>query len=118
MLPLDVLAGQFAMATGLMGGSFELPYHPLLVALYIFLLASYVGFYVISKVPPTLHTPLMSGSNAISGITIVGSLEQASQGNMTTSTILGMLAILFAVINVVGGYGVTDRMLQMFAKKK
>lgn len=86
-------------------------------ALTIFVLAVFVGFEIITKVPPTLHTPLMSGSNAISGITIVGSLEQASQGNMTTSTILGMLAILFAIINVVGGYGVTDRMLQMFAKK-
>ena len=70
------------MATGLMTGSFSLPYQPLMVALYIFLLASYVGFYVISKVPPTLHTPLMSGSNAISGITIVGSLQQASQGRV------------------------------------
>jgi NAD(P) transhydrogenase subunit alpha len=117
VLHLDVLAGQMVMATGLMAGQYSIPYHPLLVALYIFLLATYVGFYVISKVPPTLHTPLMSGSNAISGITIVGSLEQASQGHPTASTILGMLAIFFAIINVVGGYGVTDRMLQMFSKK-
>ncbi|HNL28235.1 MAG TPA: NAD(P) transhydrogenase subunit alpha, partial [bacterium] len=71
----------------------------------------------ISKVPPTLHTPLMSGSNAISGITIVGSLISAGIGEMTISTIMGVIAVAFAMINVVGGYLVTDRMLKMFKRK-
>ena len=85
---------------------------------FIFLLAIFVGFEVITKVPPTLHTPLMSGANAISGITIVGALICAGPKNSAVSTILGLLAIIFAMINVVGGFAVTDRMLQMFKKKK
>ena len=80
-------------------------------------LAIFVGFELITKVPPTLHTPLMSGSNAISGITIVGALLSSGMGEMTISTILGMVALVFATINVVGGYMVTDRMLKMFKKK-
>lgn len=89
----------------------------LLIAIYIFVLAVFVGFEVISKVPPTLHTPLMSGSNAISGITIVGALIASGRNEMSLSTILGCLGIVFAAINVVGGYAVTDRMLKMFKKK-
>jgi NAD(P) transhydrogenase subunit alpha len=77
-----------------------------------------VGFEIITKVPPTLHTPLMSGANAISGITVVGALAAATTGNVTASNILGVLAIIFATINVVGGFLVTNRMLAMFAKKK
>ena len=83
----------------------------------VFVLAAFVGFEVISKVPPTLHTPLMSGANAISGITIVGAIIAAGLGEGTAATILGFLAVTFASINVVGGFLVTDRMLEMFKKK-
>jgi len=86
-------------------------------ALTIFVLAIFVGFEVISKVPPLLHTPLMSGSNAISGITIVGALLAAGSEHQTLSTWLGFIAIVFATINVVGGFLVTDRMLGMFKKR-
>lgn len=88
-----------------------------LMLIYIFILAIFVGFELITKVPPTLHTPLMSGSNAISGITIVGALLSAGMEEFTVSTILGLVAIIFATINVVGGFLVTDRMLKMFKKK-
>jgi len=86
-------------------------------ALTILVLAIFVGFEVISKVPPLLHTPLMSGSNAISGITIVGAILAAGHEETTFSTLLGFVAIVFAMINVVGGFLVTDRMLGMFKKK-
>ena len=88
-----------------------------LMLVYIFVLAIFVGFELITKVPPTLHTPLMSGSNAISGITIVGALLSAGLEEFTISTILGLSAVIFAMINVVGGYLVTDRMLKMFKKQ-
>jgi len=83
----------------------------------VFVLASFVGFEVISKVPPTLHTPLMSGANAISGITIVGAITAAAIGQGSAAMILGFLAVTFATINVVGGFLVTDRMLEMFKRK-
>lgn len=89
----------------------------LLMQIYVFVLAVFVGFELITKVPPTLHTPLMSGSNAISGITIVGALLSAGLEEFAISTILGLVAIIFAQINVVGGFLVTDRMLKMFKKK-
>ena len=90
-----------------------------LLMLFVFLLAIVVGNELISKVPPTLHTPLMSGANAISGITIVGALMCAQfSHDSTTSTILGVIAIALATINVVGGFMVTDRMLAMFGSKK
>ncbi len=89
----------------------------LLMMIYVFVLAVFTGFELITKVPPTLHTPLMSGSNAISGITIVGALISAGADEFTISTILGLVAIIFATINVVGGFMVTDRMLKMFKKK-
>lgn len=90
----------------------------LIILIYILVLASYLGFELITKVPPTLHTPLMSGSNAISGITIVGALIACNEmGYGTLSKWLGMLALILASINVVGGYAVTDRMLKMFKKK-
>ena len=89
--------------------------------IYIFALTIFIGFELITRVPPLLHTPLMSGSNAISGITIVGALMIAgiaSAGeNALMSKILGMVALIFATINVVGGFLVTDRMLEMFKKK-
>jgi NAD(P) transhydrogenase subunit alpha len=88
----------------------------LIAALTVFILASFVGFEMINKVPPTLHTPLMSGSNAISGITLVGAILVAGVGSTTTAAVLGVVAIVFATINVVGGFLVTDRMLEMFKK--
>lgn len=91
---------------------------PLMVSIYVFVLAIFVGFEVISKVPPLLHTPLMSGANAISGITLVGSLIAAGEGEAGLSVYLGMVAVIFATINVVGGFLVTDRMLGMFKKEK
>ena len=91
---------------------------PLLIGIYLFVLAMFVGVEIINKVPPTLHTPLMSGANAISGITIVGALLAANTGNVTMSNVLGFVAIVFAMINVVGGFAVTDRMLKMFGRKK
>lgn len=89
----------------------------LITALFIFILAIFVGFEVIAKVPPTLHTPLMSGSNAISGITLIGALICSGPLDYKVSTLLGFAAIVFATINVVGGFLVTDRMLQMFKRK-
>ena len=83
----------------------------------IFVLAVFVGFEVVSKVSTTLHTPLMSGANAVSGITVVGALVVAGAGHGWISTVLGFLAIVFAMMNVAGGYVVTDRMLQMFRTK-
>lgn len=83
----------------------------------IFALAIFVGFEIITKIPPTLHTPLMSGSNAISGITLVGAVLSAGAQQTMITTILGFLAVVFATINVVGGFMVTNRMLEMFKKK-
>ena len=91
---------------------------PLLIGLYVFVLAIVVGVEIITKIPPTLHTPLMSGANAISGITSVGALLAAQGSDPTVSTLLGLFAIITATINVVGGFLVTDRMLKMFGKKK
>jgi NAD(P) transhydrogenase subunit alpha len=88
------------------------------IALTILVLALFLGFEVISKVPPLLHTPLMSGSNAISGITLVGAILAAGAEERTLSTVLGFLAVVVATINVVGGFLVTNRMLAMFKKKK
>ena len=90
---------------------------PLLIALYVFVLAVFVGRELLTKVPHTLHTPLMSGANAISGITIVGALTCASFGSKVAA-IIGMLAVTAAMINVVGGYLVTDRMLKKFRRKE
>lgn len=89
----------------------------LITGIVIFVLATYLGAELIGRVPPTLHTPLMSGGNAISGITVVGAIIVASAGLGWISTILGFLAVVFAMMNVVGGYAVTDRMLQMFKKE-
>lgn len=83
----------------------------------IFVLAIFIGFEIITKVPPTLHTPLMSGSNAISGITIVGALLMAGMSDGWIATAFGFIAVVLATVNVVGGYLVTHRMLSMFRKK-
>jgi len=88
----------------------------LISVLTIFVLAMFVGWMVITKVPPLLHTPLMSGSNAVSGITIIGAMLAVATPNRFT-TIIGFVAIVFATINVVGGFVVTNRMLGMFKKK-
>jgi NAD(P) transhydrogenase subunit alpha len=89
----------------------------LLAALTVFVLAILCGFAVISKVPATLHTPLMSGANSIHGIVLVGSMFIAVEATEPISQILSLIAVAFATMNVVGGYVVTDRMLQMFKKK-
>ncbi len=89
----------------------------LVVGLTIFVLAIFVGFEMITKVPPTLHTPLMSGSNAISGIAIIGAMLSAGTQHSELTTTLGFLAVVFATINVVGGFMVTHRMLGMFRRK-
>ncbi len=90
-----------------------------IISFTIFILAIFVGYEIITKVPPTLHTPLMSGSNAISGITIIGALLSAGGSENATglSTFLGVIAIILAMINIVGGFMVTDRMLRMFKTK-
>ena len=89
----------------------------LVLLLTIFVLAIFVGFEIITKVPPTLHTPLMSGSNAISGITVIGALLAAGYQQTTLTAVLGFLALAFATVNVVGGFMVTHRMLEMFRRK-
>ena len=88
-----------------------------LFGLYLFVLAAFLGFEVITKVPAQLHTPLMSGANAISGIILIGAIILASTDTSTFGTILGYVGIFLAMINVVGGFMVTDRMLQMFKPK-
>ncbi|MFZ5829866.1 MAG: NAD(P) transhydrogenase subunit alpha [Planctomycetota bacterium] len=96
---------------------------PIVVNLTIFVLACFLGYELITKIPPLLHTPLMSGSNAISGITLVGSLVAAASGFSAilsadfAVSLLGLLAVVFATVNVVGGFVVTDRMLGMFKRK-
>jgi len=87
-------------------------------SLYILVLAGFLGFEVIRKVPPLLHTPLMSTTNAISGISLVGSLVAAGSGQGIVSTVLGAIAVTAATINVVGGFMITDRMLKMFRRKE
>jgi len=89
----------------------------LLVSLTVFVLAVFLGFEVISKVPTMLHTPLMSGTNAIHGIVLVGAMLVAGAGNVALTTIIGFVAVILAAGNVVGGFVVTDRMLQMFRKR-
>ncbi|OHB66275.1 MAG: hypothetical protein A2V70_12235 [Planctomycetes bacterium RBG_13_63_9] len=91
---------------------------PLIAGITIFVLAIFVGFEIITKIPPTLHTPLMSGSNAISGITLVGAILAAGRGDHALVVILGTLAVAMATINVGGGFLVTHRMLGMFRRKK
>ena len=89
----------------------------LLLGIILFTLATFLGLELIHRVPPTLHTPLMSGANAVSGITVIGALLVAGSGHGMVATALGFIAIVLAMINVAGGYAVTDRMLGMFRKK-
>ena len=87
--------------------------------MYVFVLAGFVGYQVITRVPPLLHTPLMSATNAISGISLVGSLVIAGRGHgHTISVVLGFVAVTAAMINVVGGFMITDRMLKMFKRQE
>jgi len=89
-----------------------------IASIFVFVLAIFIGFEIITKVPATLHTPLMSGSNAISGITVVGALIASDSESLASfAPALGFLAIIFATINVIGGFMVTDRMLKMFQKR-
>jgi NAD(P) transhydrogenase subunit alpha len=89
----------------------------LIASVYVFALAAFLGYQVISRVPPLLHTPLMSATNAISGISLIGSIVIAGAHHSRFSTILGFIAVTTATINVVGGFGITDRMLKMFQKR-
>ena len=90
----------------------------LITALYVFALAAFLGYQVISRVPPLLHTPLMSATNAISGISLVGSIVTAGAQHDTISTVLGLIAVICSTTNVVGGFVITDRMLKMFKRKQ
>ncbi len=114
IMPLFLMSPDVTAVSQAVGSD---PVKDLLVNLFVFLLACFVGFEVISKVPNTLHTPLMSGSNAISGITLVGALIVAGHTQGDLSAWLGFAAVVFATINVIGGFMVTDRMLEMFKKK-
>ncbi len=87
-----------------------------LIGTYVFVLAMLLGFELITRVPPTLHTPLMSGANAVSGITLIGAILVAGGGSGGLASVLGGAAVVMAAINVVGGFLVTDRMLRMFRK--
>jgi NAD(P) transhydrogenase subunit alpha len=87
-----------------------------IVEIYVFVLAGFVGYQVITRVPPLLHTPLMSATNAISGISLVGSLVIAGMGRGSLSSVLGFIAVTCATINIVGGFLITDRMLKMFKR--
>lgn len=89
----------------------------LILELYVFVLAAFVGYAVITKVPPLLHTPLMSATNAISGISLVGSMVAAGSRHGTVATGLGFIAVVCATTNIVGGFLITDRMLKMFRAK-
>jgi NAD(P) transhydrogenase subunit alpha len=93
----------------------------LIASIYVFALAAFLGYQVISRVPPLLHTPLMSATNAISGISLIGSLVLAGASGGShpqLAHILGFVAVTTATVNVVGGFGITDRMLKMFGKRK
>ncbi len=90
----------------------------LVIGIFIFVLAIFAGFEIIKRVPPTLHTPLMSGANAISGIVLIGALIIAGPGDTNLAVILGLAAVVLATVNVVGGFLVTDRMLQMFKRER
>jgi NAD(P) transhydrogenase subunit alpha len=108
---MEELAKHFAIPANLIG------LLPILMGTYVFVLAAIIGYMVIVRVPPLLHTPLMSATNAISGISLVASIVTAGSGR-TLSQILGVIAITAATINVVGGFLITDRMLRMFKKKE
>ncbi|HTV17539.1 MAG TPA: NAD(P) transhydrogenase subunit alpha [Polyangiaceae bacterium] len=92
--------------------------HTSIAEIYIFILAAFVGYQVITRVPPLLHTPLMSATNAISGISLVGSLVVAGRDENAVASVLGVIAVACATINIVGGFIITDRMLKMFGSRQ
>src|SRR2546421_8316408 len=113
----------FIVALAMMEGTKELSFSPavLIASLYVFALAAFLGYQVISRVPPLLHTPLMSATNAISGISLVGSIVIAGgtgPHHSKVAMILGFIAVVCSTTNVVGGFVITDRMLRMFKRKK
>jgi NAD(P) transhydrogenase subunit alpha len=118
---MALVASLYVVAEG--GPPERLAFNPavLIASLYVFALAAFLGYQVISRVPPLLHTPLMSATNAISGISLIGSLVIGGsryEHHQTLASILGCLAITSAMINVTGGFLITDRMLKMFRKKE
>ncbi|MCH2202971.1 MAG: NAD(P) transhydrogenase subunit alpha [Fuerstiella sp.] len=121
-LMVDYLIVSFASLADVVpaeSSGIETPSQGLLILLLtVFVLAVFVGVEIITKIPPTLHTPLMSGSNAISGITLIGAVLAAGSDHSTMSSVLGFLAVVLATVNVVGGFLVTNRMLAMFKQKK
>lgn len=116
MNPAILIAVVFAVQ-GTEADTGYIPIPVLIASLYVFVLAAFLGYQVISRVPPLLHTPLMSATNAISGISLIGSIVIAGEHASTLSTILGTVAVTSAMINVTGGFLITDRMLKMFRKK-
>jgi NAD(P) transhydrogenase subunit alpha len=114
---IDIANALLAAETAEAGPAVEALSLPWMAAVTIFVLAMLYGLEIITKIPPTLHTPLMSGSNAISGITLVGAILAAGAGHGAFAAILGFLAVIMATINVVGGFLVTHRMLEMFRRK-
>jgi NAD(P) transhydrogenase subunit alpha len=119
--PTAFLAGLFMFAEGAQTEGFTINPAVLIASLYVFALAAFLGYQVISRVPPLLHTPLMSATNAISGISLIGSLVIAGSRydhGQKVASILGGLAVASAMINVTGGFLITDRMLKMFRKKE
>src|SRR5499427_9753969 len=119
--PMAFIASLYLLSEG--GARENLAFNPavLVASLYVFALAAFLGYQVISRVPPLLHTPLMSATNAISGISLIGSLVIGGsryEHHQTLASILGCLAITSAMINVTGGFLITDRMLKMFRKKE
>ena len=117
MNPAILLALVFVIQ-GAEGDTGHIPAPVLIASLYVFALAAFLGYQVISRVPPLLHTPLMSATNAISGISLIGSIVIAGEHANTLSTILGTVAVTSAMINATGGFLITDRMLKMFRKKE
>jgi NAD(P) transhydrogenase subunit alpha len=117
MSPAILVAVVFAVQ-GTEADAGHIPIPVLIASLYVFALAAFLGYQVISRVPPLLHTPLMSATNAISGISLIGSIVIAGEHANTLSTILGTVAVTSAMINVTGGFLITDRMLKMFRKKE
>ena len=114
-----VLLIALVFAVGVQGDDAgHIPPAVLIASLYVFALAAFLGYQVISRVPPLLHTPLMSATNAISGISLIGSIVIAGEHANTLSTVLGTIAVTSAMINVTGGFLITDRMLKMFRKKE
>lgn len=119
--PMAFIAGLFVFADGAQAEKFAFNPVALIASVYVFALAAFLGYQVISRVPPLLHTPLMSATNAISGISLIGSLVIAGSRydhHQRLASILGGLAVTSAMINVTGGFLITDRMLKMFRKKE